>query len=298
MRRLLFGLLLAESVAAGTVPAIQVIAPRDFGHVIGEIIHHDIQVRLASEYSLEPSFLPQAGSALNDWLEVRQISWDRKQQDQQQVYHIAIDYQVFKGVREPEAVTIPSLPLHFRKGDESLVSEVPAWPFTLNPLISPKLKDGEVSIRSDLPPPDLLWNSHAAGFAVALTLLLGGCVFAAWQRGWLPFRARRMLPFERAWHDLRRLQRQPLTAERLADEFRVVHTALNETFGATVFAGQIVWRVVDEPKWMRQQAALEQFFTYSEQLFFSPQAAQPSQHLRSWLKEFCRQCRQIESLRR
>ena len=294
---LVVGLPLTEVVTAATLPDIALVAPRNFGHVVGEIIHHDIHVRLSSDYSLESSLLPSVGSAVNDWLEVRQLSWDGRQEGPRQVYHIAIDYQVFKGVRETEVVVIPSWPLHFRKAGDSVVREVPAWAFTLNPLISPKLGDEDVPIRDDLPVPDLPWQSRAGGFFLALILLFCSYLFAAWRRSWLPFRAKRMLPFDQACRQLRCLQRRPLTPERLADEFRVVHTALNATFGVTVFPGQLARRVADQPRWTPLRDTLEQFFRYSERLFFAHQTALPEEELRLWLAQFCRQCRQVEGHR-
>lgn len=276
-----------------SVRAIELAAPRDFGYVMGEPIHHEITVKIAHPFALEADFLPQPGSAVNDWLEIRQSRWTREDQGSERIYRISLTYQVFKGVRETETVTVPVLPLRFSNGNDSTEIEVPAWNFTLTPLISPKIPDENVTLRGDLPPVENTEHpGWLAGFSVAVIGLL---VYALWRLGLPPFRAARAAPFARARQALKRLRRQPPTLDTCGTAFRLVHQAINETAGHPVFSKHLDRFLHERREFEGLREQLEAFFATSQRLFFETIGAEtrPGDTL-DWLDTLCQQAQRIE----
>jgi mxaA protein len=287
----------AELPAA--IHGIELHAQRDFGYVMGEPIRNTIEVRVAKPFELESDFLPQPGSAVNDWLEVRQVEWKREDRGDETIYRIAITYQVFKGVREPETQAVPPLPLRFRDGDRHIEVDAPAWSFTLAPLIPPKTPDENVTLRGDVPLPAYPTGQHEtalAGFLVGIAALL---LYAAWRLGLPPFRATSAPPFARAGRALKKLRRQPATNEVYREALRLVHGAINETAGYTVFAGRLDRFLVEHPEFDGLREQFEAFFAVSQRLFFAP--VEPgilSDYALARLEKLCRESRTVERRRR
>jgi len=278
---------------------IELSAPRDFGYVMGEPIRHNIDVQVAQAFELEADFLPQPGSAVSDWLELRQAEWKREDRGGETAYHITLSYQVFKGVRDPEILTVPALPLRFRDGDSRIEVEAPAWNFTLTPLIPPKTPDENVALRGDLPPPTYPTGPHQAalaGFLIGITALL---LYASWHLGLPPFRAINLSPFARAERTLRKLGRRSPSIEDYREALRLVHGAINETAGHTVLAGRLDRFLVEHPEFEGLREQLTAFFQVSQRVFFvSSEPQTPSDYSLDRLKQLCQQCRSIERERR
>jgi len=298
-----FALMFHAAGVSAELPAaihgIELHAQRDFGYVMGEPIRNTIEVRVAKPLELESDFLPQPGSAVNDWLEVRQVEWKREDRRDQTIYRIDFTYQVFKGVRDAETQTVPALPLRFRQGDSHIEVEAPAWNFTLTPLISPKTPDENVTLRGDLPPPVYPTERHETALFGFLIGIAAPLMYAAWRLGLPPFRTFVALPFARAARALKKLHRQPPSGEVYRQALRLVHGAINETAGYTVFAGRLDQFFIEHPEFGGLREQFEAFFAVSQRLFFaSIEPDIPSDFALTGLEKLCRESRKVERRRR
>jgi len=295
-------LLLHVAASGAELPAavhgIELHALRDFGYVMGDPIRNDIEIGVAKPFELEADFLPHPGSAISEWLEVRELQWRQEDAGKETIYRIALTYQVFKGVREAEILSVPALPLRFRGADGSFEVQSPAWRFTLMPLISPKTVDENVTLRGPLPPtvyPTERPTAVLLGFLAGIAALL---VYAAWQLGLPPFRAYAASPFARAVRALKRLRRQPPSYETYRQALQLVHGAINETAGYTVFAGRLERFLVEHPEFEGLREPFEAFFTASGRLFFaSLEPDLPTGPALARLEELCRKSETAERRR-
>ena len=268
---------------------------RDFGYVIGETLRQTIRVEADAGYELEGEMLPQAGGAVNDFLELRDARWNEEQYSDKAVYRITLTYQVFKGVRGAENLAIPAVPLRLRRGEAALQAEVPPLQFTLNPLIPPQTPDEAVSIRGSQPAPPISGNGHGLRLGAALAGLLASLLYGGWHLGLAPFRSRRAKPFEQALKELRRLQRDSPSPETYRAALRSFHAALNECARRTVLEGQLPLLIREHPELASVREDLEAFFLASHRQFFCSANLEPyAEYPLSRLENLCLRCRAIE----
>jgi mxaA protein len=285
----------AEAELPAAVQDITLGAARDFGYVMGDPIRNEIEIKVAKPFRLETDFLPQPGSAINDWLEVRALHWGQEDAGQYTVYRVTLTYQVFKGVRETEIPSVPGLPLAFRGAEGSFQVESPAWPFTLMPLISPKTADEQVTLRGALPPPTYATERPATALSGLLFGVAALLVYAVRRLGLPPFRAFAASPFARAVRTLKKLRRQPPSHETYRQALMVVHGALNETAGYTVLAGRLERFLAEHPEFEGLRGPFEAFFSASGRLFFaSLEPDIPTGPTLAGLEELCRRSRAME----
>lgn len=275
---------------ASAEPRIERSAPRDYGYVMGDLVENTLTATLPQAYTLEAGRLPSPG-ALDQWLDVHSVTWDRERQGNEARYRIRIIYQIFKGVRTAEKAVVPALPLRFI-GPGTLETKAPPWEFTVMPLIPPDLADETVVIREAHPPQALATAPHRRRLLAGLAGFSVVSAFLARQR--LGGR-RRALPFRRAQRELKKLLRAPASPETLRQAARLLHRALDETAGAPVFAGQIEGFLVQRPAFTPVRDELREFFALSQRLFFAvPEASASPEYPPSRLAEFCRRCAAAE----
>ena len=285
--------ILTDSVVAETNPpihAVEISSPRDYGIVMGETFSGEIRVKMAAGYELETATLPRPGSAVSDVLEVRAIQHDRQSLGDEDLHRIILSYQVFKGVREAEILSVPALPLRFAGKGETVETLAPAWSFTLMPIIPSKLPDEAVSLRGDLPMPFASTAGHWRWLAALLAGLGGLGIYATWRLGLPPFR-HQASPFLRVARELKReLKKQRRLGSSPANtqlSIKLVHDALNEIAGHTLFAGQLPGFLQTHPEYQSYASELEQFFRVSEQLFFATDRSEANDFPLSRLEKLC-----------
>lgn len=263
---LLFATLYGANGSAESANPIHQIAAtlsRDFGVVMGETFREDIRIELEPGFVLETALLPLPDSAVSDHLEVRATEWE---QTDGNVYRISLTYQVFKGIREAEALTVPAVPLHFRRGAETIETTAPARQLTLMPLIPSGTPDEKVTLRESLPPLPISDSRRPALLTLGLLVLAALSLGAAW----LLNRPQQAAPFRSAAKALRKLRRQPQNAETMKTALKVVHEAFNRTAGYTLFRGGLAEFMEQHSELAGVVEEIEQFFTYSEGVFFVP----------------------------
>lgn len=278
------------ATAALSEPHVELAAPRDYGYTMGDLIEHTLSVTVPKPYALETSFLPQPG-VLDEWLEVRSVDWQAEPEEGAIRYRIRIIYQLFKGVRSLESAAVPALPLRL-SGPEPLEIKAPEWPFTVTPLIPQNQPDEAVAIREISPPAFLPTEAHWRRLWAFLT---GATLAAAWLIWRKLAGSHGSQPFHRARRELKAWLRGPASPENYRAAARILHQALDETAGHTVFAGELNGFCTERPAFAELREELADFFGLSERLFFTaPDAPVPTDYPATRFAELCRRCAAAE----
>lgn len=271
-------------------PAITLNATRDYGYVMGDIIDQTLRVDLPDGQSLDTTSLPQPGG-VNEWLFLRGGRWDVRQDGPREIWELHIAYQVFKGVREPEQAIIPPLTLRL-SGNPPQELHSPAWSFTLVPVIPPELEDDQVELREPLPVEPADTASVLRQWLLWLAGTLGVLGLFGLRRFLLDRRAR---PFALACRQLKATLTHRDEPDELRAGARHLHRAFDQTFGETLFAGQLDRYCTAHPAFAPIKERLADFFALSRRLFFDldgPEDIDPA--TRDWLIDLGRRCAAAE----
>ncbi|MFM8333766.1 MAG: hypothetical protein ACKN9T_18985 [Candidatus Methylumidiphilus sp.] len=279
----------SATAALAEIPApihsVDISSTRDYGIAIGEVISSEVRVAVELGYELETAALPQPGSAVNDYLELRDLRRTRHEENGEAVYGITLNYQVFKGVRDTEALTVPAVPLRFHRAEATAETQTPAWNFTLAPIIPAKTPDEAVILRGDMPTPSHAGVYPGRWLAAYLTGLLCFGVYALWRLGLMPF-GRHATPFDRAARQIDKLGKRPANLDLCREAAKRVHAALNETAGQVVVSGQLAHFLAAQPEYARYEKELAQFFAESDRLFYADATDCPKGYF-TMLKNVC-----------
>lgn len=257
--------------AGSAEPPTVVRQPRDFGHVIGDVLTQRVLLR-DGERALR---LPPA-DRVGAWLERRT---PRIETDADGRRWLAIDYQFVNAPRALTTTQLPALAIATAPepgGREPLDAKgamgggpaltVPAWPVSVGPLSAATPSLDPAALRPDAPvrlPSTAALQRRLGASASVLALVL-----AAWL-GWWCWRERResVLPFARAERELRRLD--PASAAA----WQSLHRALNASAGRVVPAAGLARWLEERPDLDPLQPRLEDFFRRSARRFFDPDGA-------------------------
>jgi mxaA protein len=297
--KLLFGLSLVLlwvpilAYAAGSTPRIESITLRNFGYVIGDPVDYDVLVTVPDGYALETEHLPMPGP-LNEWLDIRALNWTKADTQGETQYRLRLTYQIFKGVRQPEKLTIPALPIRFR-GQAPLEVQTQPMDIAIAPIIPPDVSDENVEIRESAAPEPLPIGPHPLRFTAYLAGALAVLAILACRYGWLPFFAKATPPFARALRDLRKLNRKQADAEAYRTAVRLLHRALDDTAGFRLFAGELEIFLATHPAFTELRDELNHFFALSRRIFYTaPDAPIPADSPLERLETLCRRCTAAE----
>ena len=243
-------------------PRIELEAPRDYAYVIGDRIEQTLSLHLRDGRNLDPASLPVPGP-LNEWLTLREsrLEPDREQEEIQRLH---LTYQVFKGVRIPETVTIPPLALRLQGGGAEEI-RAPAWNFTLAPVIPPDVTNEQAELRDPAPPLPV----DAAPLTRQLMAWLAAATLVALLIGLRAFLIRRKTrPFAEAAREVRQTLKGSADDAALRQAARTLHRAFDRTFGETLFAAEIDRFCDRHHAFAPQRERMERFFAWSRRLFF------------------------------
>jgi mxaA protein len=158
----------------------------------------------------------------------------------------------------------------------------PAWSFTLAPVIPPDANDETLILRDPQPPVPV--DSRDLTRRLKLSLLAAASVGLLWAlRGFL--RRRKTRPFARARWELRSGLTIGHDQESLRRAARSLHRAFDQTFGETLFPGQIERFCQANPAFAPLRGELVAFFQWSQSLFFDPVGATIEPRTHHWLMD-------------
>ncbi|MGH8550730.1 MAG: nonribosomal peptide synthetase MxaA [Methylococcales bacterium] len=280
----------AESFASLS-PELQ--APRPFGFVIGDLIHHRIHIEVDSASPLKPDSVPPVGP-INYWLELRDAEIKQTQTKGKTLYTIDLNYQTFYAPREVETLAIPGFRLSF-EGSGKTEAVVQPWHFSMSVIreLSVLSGDGGNYMRPD-DPPDLFDTTGPVSRLLILTAVLVLSVgLFAYYFGYLPF-SRRGRIFNEALGDLERPAIGSDERERLKATLATVHNAFNQVYGRPLFYDGLEDFFTEHPGYRQVEPGMADFFKASIALFFSATEARPEPYSLDKAIELCRTCRAIE----
>lgn len=265
------------------------LTPRPFGYVIGDEIHHRIELHAKAGAEIAPGSLPVQGT-LNRWLNLNRVEVEQKTAGAGRDFRIDLYYQAFYAPQEVKMLTIPGFELTLAAGKSQFSQTVPPWHFTLSPLheLAVRKDDGGEYIRPDALPPAVAAPPAAQmlGFLVALSLASAAGLAVLY--GKLAVFPRRLI-FKTAYQRLRRAE-----ADEFAASLDIFHQALNRLYRKPLFRAGLADFFRQFPAYRGLEAHILWFFDCSDAYFFAAQPEAVSTGERERLRQLCRDCREIE----
>jgi mxaA protein len=273
--------LLAWSGAAAAAPAEPIAAEvhpaRQFGYRIGDEIRLDVRITPPRGYAFDAETAPMPGR-VGAFLELRRIEphaaafagfgGERTQ-------HFTVRFLVVNSDPGVRVTTTPALNLSFRRrGAPPFDVALPEVTFALSPLI-PDYADAALApdgLRVDLPAPQVSTRGPQLRLLTYLSIAVSGLVVLAWRQGWLPRRLLARRPFAQAAIEISRLGHsatpgvQALRARRL-------HHAFDQAAGFAVAAHTLDRFLGAQPRFVRLEPQIRDFFSASARFFYADQAA-------------------------
>lgn len=276
--------------------SVRTIEPkRDVGYTVGDIIERTVILEAKKPYQLLETSLPIAGNdkkrrGKGSGIEVREVRLEKSTGIDKTIYTLHLSYQVFTNNIVAKPAVLPAEMVKFGGEGKNFEIRIPSWSFRISPLAV----YGSVVVERDMSgfrgPLKLDATRHYQGLWAALAMLglaLIGLLYVLGTSSWLP---RMGGPFARAYRDLRKL---PATPEGLSQGVTRMHQALNTTAGNSVF--DTAGLLKHKPGFAPVAPELEQFFGLSRTVFFEPSAPHGiAGEPLTWLRQFCRRCRDCE----
>ena len=246
------------AAAPVTVLSPDVVAPRPFGHVLGDVVTQRIALDHEGR-ALDLPGLPPLERAGN-WFERRDA---RIEHDAAGRRWLVLDYQIINVPEELRAIDLPALDLPTDVDGQRL--QTASVPLTVAPLTPTVVlaRAGLEEMRPDAEAPHI----DTAALERRLHLALGAA--AALATGWVAllslrrWRAGRRLPFSRAQREMRRLGAGSSAA------WRRLHRALDETAGQVVRGHSLATLLLRAPWLVPIEGELRLFFEASQARFFA-----------------------------
>jgi len=280
--------------AQAPIERFEILTPRPFGYLIGDLIHHEIALQTRKPYTLQKSSVPSAGN-LNYWLELRSVALEEREGQTVNRYRILLTYQTFYAPVDVKALSIPAFQLVLSGPDRDLNLPIPAWEFTMSALRELELRiEGEREyMRPDAKPRPLDLDVHQNRLSLFIAASVVTLLYTLWRYGQWPGRRRK--PFARAARELRGLRGKAVDLTSYQQALRRVHHAFNQTAGAPVFAHDVERFLREHPTFLPLKAEIRAFFDSSQRIFFGAGGDLGMDH-DPWhaLERFWRCCQECE----
>jgi hypothetical protein len=268
---------------------------RDVGYTAGDILSRTIVLEAPKSLQLIETSLPIAGNdkkrqGRGSGIEVREVTLNKSTSLDSNIYTLHLTYQVFTSSIVARPASLPAEFVKFGGKGESLDFRIPSWSFRISPLAV----YGSVVVERDMSTfrgPLLLDATRQYQVLWGLLGLLAisalGLLYVLGTYTWLPRMGR---PFARAYRDLKKL---PATAEGLSQGVVRLHQAFNATAGGSVF--DTASFVSIRPAFTPATSDIDRFFNLSRTVFFEPGTPHGIEgDAMTWLRQFCRRCRDCE----
>lgn len=270
---------------------------RAVGYVIGETLSRTVKLEVQKPYVLLDTSLPIVGYEKR-WkgqvsgIELRHISKEVTTGVHSTTYTLHLTYQIFTSSVVAKPANLPAEVVKFSGNKEIFQYRIPSWNFRISPLAI----FGQVVVERDMSQfrgPLLLDDSREQ---LLLRVLLGICAVALvgllyilGKYTWLPKMGG---PFAKAYRDLHKLRKLAQTEQGLQQAVLRVHQALNASAGMSVFNAEGL--ISNKPGFAVLKPEIDQFFSLSSALFFQTGSASNVPQPETWLRQFCRNCRNVE----
>ena len=283
------------------IVSIQMIDPvKDVGYTVGDVLQRQITLTIKKPYYLVEESLPIIGFEKTYrgqpiGVNLAGLNHTKKDEGEQIVHHLTLDYQIFTSsvVAKRAAVLAEYVRLVNTSDKDDLVKyRIPMWEFVISPLSvfgQIKVEDDMSQFRGPLLMDASKEKMRFKTLLVLLVLSLLGLLYILGKNAWLP---RMGGPFAKAF---RNIKKQDNTPEGIKSAVSSMHAALNTSAGNSLFMNNLDEFLAKKPAFNAIKSEINQFFDLSRQVFFEPNAkhdvgAEPV----TWLKQFCRRCRDCE----
>jgi mxaA protein len=229
-------LLLAQALHAQPI-TITPVPVRAFGYSIGDRVERRVDLWLAPPWSLTQGGLPTPGRQ-SPWFDLVEITSTSEAAKNGTHVELRFVYQLLNSPVQPTALLLPRVRLKFEGGPQPVERDVPPVDLFASPLLPPAAAGSTLdAMRADRKP-ELIPVEH---FRQRLTVYgLVAAAILAWMLVVQQLASRRRAgPFVRACRELRNLARASSDVARAETAMRVVHRALDETAGHTVFVDNV-----------------------------------------------------------
>lgn len=248
--------------------------PRAFGYTLGDSVEQAISLQRGDEL-LTLSELPAVQ---------REGRWVTRSHaivhDEDRT--LIIRYQLINAPLDVRVIELPELIL---QTNENVDITVPAWPFSIAPLIPGSAEEElqALPMQADWQPPALSTEPlkrRLIALAAALALVL-----LSWLLWWLwrNWRESHTLPFAQAYQNLRRARgNEPL--HKNAESWLSLHEAFNRCGGRSVDSGSVAVLLANVP-WLKPlESDIQRFYELSSERFFSPEISSQNIDLKQLAK--------------
>jgi mxaA protein len=256
------------------VLAMSLEAPRDFGYVIGDVIHYTVVIDSERGVGIDPASLPTEGW-IHRWLWLRRVSLRVREEDRVLRHRLTLEYQTFYAPREVKDLTLPALPLALSGSAEVL--EIPAWRFTMAPIreLSVARADGLEPMRPDALPALLETGQYRRLLLTAVVTAAAAATAWTYYAAWLPY-GRRGRHFVAACRTLRLLQGRSADPAAVRAGFTCLHRAFDRTWGEPLFRERLPDFFRARPAYLPLRSEIEAFFQDSYEVFFGEEDSRSS----------------------
>ena len=272
---------------------------RDAGYVVGDKLERTIILTVKKPYELIRESLPIVGYEHRyrgqvSGVELAGISVEDETFSDHSVHTIHLVYQLFKSGRVVKPAILRGEIVKLRHNGKTELRQLrfPSFNFRTSPLSV----YGEVNLKSEMspliPPFTLSTVKEEQVLKIATGVLafsLLGLLYILGANTWLP---RMGGAFAKAY---RKVGKLPDNEEGLQQSIGVVHQALQQVAGHSVFGNNVEQFIQEKPAYQPARPEIERFFHLSRQVFFdsktSPQLGMPA---KQWLRTFCRHMRDCE----
>ena len=304
IRRALAALLLGAIAAASpcsqaAVKELKLTTPRTFGYIIGDVIEHRVSLALDHGFELDPASVPEPGRT-SRLLALNEADLESKVHDGESRHSIRLRYQIVNAPLSVTGAGTPPLSLRVLGPEGDLPVVIPAWGFTVGPIVTPEERSaGRLpSLRPALPPPPIPTDVHTARVGALALLALALLVPILRDR----LTGRRGAPagrhFDRAYRRLRRRPKSPPPPGAPEETLSEVHAAFNATAGRAVFEHDLARFFVEHPRFEPVRESIEAFFAESgRRLYGHDREASDTGPGIDRLRDLCRACRDAERRR-
>ena len=283
------------------IVSIQIVDPvKDVGYTVGDVLQRQITLTIKKPYYLVEESLPIIGFEKTYrgqpiGVNLAGLKHTKKDEGEQIVHHLTLDYQIFTSsvVAKRAAVLAEYVRLVNTSDKDDLVKyRIPMWEFVISPLSvfgQIKVEDDMSQFRGPLLMDASKEKMRLKTLLVLLALSLIGLLYILGKNAWLP---RMGGPFAKAF---RNIKKQDNTPQGIQSAVSSMHAALNTSAGNSLFMNNLDEFLAKKPAFNAIKSEINQFFDLSRQVFFEPNAkhdvgAEPV----TWLKQFCRRCRDCE----
>lgn len=280
---------------------IKTVEPKKLvGYTVGDVIEREVVLTIKPPYQLIETSLPIPGYEKRYrgqliGIELKSTQHEKEALDGSTRHKIQLAYQVFTNNVVAKNASLGPEYLHLinTTNKKDLVKyRIPS----IDIAISPIAIFGQVKIENNMStyygPFKISSEQEQHRLKIAVTVLvlsLLGLLYILGKHAWLP---RMGGSFAKTY---RKIRRQPESQAGLQQAVGDLHHAFNHSAGITIFSHNIEDLIIRKPNFAPLKAEIEQFFALSRQVYFETNAAHGlGDHPLTWLKAFCRRCRDCE----